>query len=178
MIAFVVEDGSGLTTSTSYVSVEEADDIAKLDIHNSDAWMGLPLDAKQNILIFVSRILDSRTLWNGARATTAQALEWPRTDVVDRYNNSVSSSAVPYAVRWAVLEMAKWTLATDRVTQSTPANVVNEVKVDSITLKFADATQIAIDQFKVPDIVSDILKGLGSVRNSSRKVTFGKVARV
>lgn len=177
MINFVVEDGSGLSTATSYVSVEEADEIASLNIHTAAAWAALSLETKQTLLMYVTRALDARALWNGAKTTDAQALEWPRKEVRDRYNNEVSSSALPYNLRWAVVELAKANISADKLTNAVPPNVVSEVKVDTITLKFADATSIAMDQFQLPDIVGDLLRGYGTVRSSSRKVTFGKAVR-
>lgn len=178
MIGFVVEDGGGLADATSYVSVEEADDIASLNIHNSDAWLALPLDSKRNLLMYSSRVLDSRTSWNGSQASPLQALAWPRTGAVDRHGNSVSPASVPRAVRWAVVEMAKHTMAEDLLSKSTPDQVVSEIKVEgAVSLKFAGAADAAAKKFRTPEIVSDILRGLGTVRNGAAKVTFGKAVR-
>ena len=177
MPAFVVEDGTGKSTATSYVSVEEADDIAFLNIHSTLEWHALSLQAKQNLLMYVSRALDARALWNGSKATTAQALEWPRKEVEDRYGNVVSDASVPYNIRWAVVELAKANIASDKLSVGIPTSVISEVKADSITVKYADATAVAANQFKLPEIVSDLLRGYGTVRNSPKKVTFGKVIR-
>jgi hypothetical protein len=177
VITFVVEDGTGLSSATSYVSVEEADDIASLNIHSADAWLDLPLEAKQNLLIYVSRILDSRTTWVGNQASPIQGLAWPRTGVVDRYGNTVSAAAVPYAVRMAVVELAKHTMTEDRLSKSSPDSVVQSVKVDSISINFAQAANTALSMYKTPQIVTDLLLGLGNVRNSMRKITFGKLLR-
>jgi hypothetical protein len=178
VIQFVAEDGTGLPSATSYVSVEEADDIAVLNIHNADPWLALPLDQKRNLLMYVSRILDSRTVWQGEQATPLQGLAWPRKCVVDRYQNKVADNVVPYNVRMAVVELAKHTLTDDRLSKSVPENVVQGIKIDSISVQFAAATSIALAQYKTPDIVTDLLRGLGSVRNSSAKITFGRLRRV
>jgi hypothetical protein len=175
VIDFIVEDGTGLANATSYVSAEESDSLAALNIHNTDAWLALPLDEKRNLLIYASRVLDTRATWTGIRATTTQGLDWPRTDVVDRYGNEVSPASVPLNVRWAVVEFAKWSMSQDRLATTRPENALSEVKVDTITLKFANAAEIADLQFKTPDIVVDILRGLATVRHSDRKVTFGRL---
>lgn len=177
MISFVVEDGTGNSNATSYVSVEEADDIASLNIHSSSSWLALPLDAKRNLLMYVTRALDARANWIGSRATDIQALDWPRKDVVDRYNNAVSSSAVPYNLRWAVVELAKANISADKLSNSIPANAISELKLDTITIKYADASMFASDQFQLPEIVTDLLRGYGTIRNSTRKVTFGRAVR-
>lgn len=177
MISFVVEDGTGLASATSYVSVEEADSIAALNIHNSDKWLALTLDVKRNLLMYTSRVLDTRTTWEGTQVNETQALAWPRSDVTDRYGNSLSAAAVPYAVRWAVVELAKHTMSSDRLSVSQPDSITTMVKVDTIEMEFADPTLNAMRQYKTPMIVSDILKGLGRVRNSAMKVTFGRAIR-
>jgi hypothetical protein len=177
MIAFVVEDGTGLTSATSYVSVDEADDIASLNIHNSAAWDALDPADKENLLMYVSRVLDSRTLWNGEQVSPTQGLAWPRTGVVDRYKNILSSTAIPYNLRMAVVEFAKHTMTEDRLSKWQPDSIVSEIKVDSIAVKFANAGDVAMGQYKVPEIVTDLLTGLGNVRNSTKKVTFGKLIR-
>lgn len=177
MIDFVVEDGTGNSTATSYVSVEESDNLAVMNIHTSDTWLALTLDAKRNLLIYASRVLDSRTTWNGTKTTETQALEWPRSFVTDRYGNDVSANSVPLNLKWAVVELAKQSVAADKLSTARPENVLSEVKIDTITLKFADPTNMALDQFKTPEIVTDLLRGLGSVRNSTRKVTFGGIYR-
>lgn len=175
MISFVVEDGTGLASATSYVSVEEADDIAALNIHNSEAWNALSDSDKQSLLMYVSMVLDSRTVWRGTPTTSSQRLAWPRTGVTDRYNNAVASNAIPFNLRMAVVELAKHTMAEDKLSKWQPDSIVSEVKVDSIAVKFANAGDVAIGRFKTPEIVADLLSGLGSVRNSTKKVTFGKL---
>jgi hypothetical protein len=155
-----------------------ADSIAALNPHTANNWAALPSPTKQTLLIFVSRVLDSRTTWNGERATSLQGLEWPRKGVVDRYNNVVSAQAVPYNVRWAVVELAMNNIDADRLTVERPDSVVSEMKVGPISLKFANAAEVARDGFKAPEIVTDLLKGLGTLRNSARKITFGRAFRV
>lgn len=177
MINFVVEDGSGLINATSYVSTDEADDIASLNIHSAAEWLALPLDTKQSLLIYVSRALDARATWNGTKASDTQALGWPRIGAEDRYGNSVSSSSVPYNIRWAVVELAKANTASDKLSVGLPETAVSEVKVDTLTIKYADASSYAAQQFRLPELVADLLKDYGTVRNSPRKVTFGKVLR-
>jgi hypothetical protein len=178
MINFTVEDGTGAASATSYVSLADADDLAMLNIHSADAWLILPVDQKQNLLMYCSRVLDSRTAWTGTRGTATQGLDWPRTGVVDRNGNNIATNIVPYAVKWAVTELAKWSLSQDKLSNSTPENAISELRVDTITLKFADASTSASAQFRIPDLISDILNGLGSVRNSANKVSFGKLVRV
>lgn len=176
-IAFVVEDGTAKTDATSYVSVEEADDIVALNIHNNSTWGALTTQQKQNLLIYCTKALDARTRWKGDKSTLTQALEWPRKEVVDRYGNELADNAVPFNIRMAVVEFARWGAATDKVAGDRPENAVSEVKVDSITVKFADAADFARDQFELPEIVTDLLRGYGTTRDKPSGISFGKVVR-
>lgn len=176
-ISFVVEDGSGLANATSYVSVAEADDLAGLNIHNSADWLALSLSTKQSLLSYVSRVLDSRTMWDGTQVSSTQALAWPRSDVTDKYGNVLASNAIPLAVRWAVVELAKHTMAEDLLAKVGPDQIVREIKIDSISVAFGNYTDVAMAKYKTPAIVTDILKGIGRVRNGTGKVTFGLMKR-
>lgn len=176
-IAFVVEDGTGKSDATSYVSVAEADDIAALNIHTSTAWNALTVGQKQNLLIYVTKALDARTRWRGEKTTLTQALEWPRKDVVDRFGNKLADNAVPFNVRMAVVEFAKWTAGSDKVSVDRPDSVVSEVKADAVTVKFANAADIAKAQYDLPELIIDLLKGYGSTRDRPGSVAFGRVTR-
>jgi len=176
-IAFVVEDGTGKADATSYVTVEEADDINALNIHNNTAWAALTLTQKQNLLIYSSKAVDARTRWKGERTKLTQGLEWPRAGVKDAHGNNLSNAAVPFNVRMAVVEFAKWNATTDRIAVDRPDSVLQEVKVDTITVKFADASANALSQYELPEIVVDLLRGYGSIRERQPGVAFGKVVR-
>jgi hypothetical protein len=177
LINFVVEDGSGVPNANSYVSLEEADDIASLNLHTANAWAALTSPQKQSLLIYVTGALDARTQWGGSRSSPHQGLEWPRQGVQDRYGNALSASAVPYNLRWAVVELAKYNIDADRLSVERTDSVVSELQVGPIKLSFADAAGVASQQFKAPEIVTDLLLGLGTIRSSSRKVTFGRILR-
>ena len=73
---FVVEDGTGLPTATSYLGTFQADDFAEFWGYSD--WSALPEDDKESLLIKASRILDEKFEWNSHILKRDQGLLWPR----------------------------------------------------------------------------------------------------
>lgn len=103
-MAFIVEDGTGLAAANSYVSVADADAYF-LDRGNA-TWEDADTDVKQAALVRAAAALDGKygALWPGVRATSAQALDWPRTGAYDR--DGYYLELVPKAVKNAACEGA------------------------------------------------------------------------
>jgi hypothetical protein len=82
-MAFVAEDGTGLSNATSYVTVDEFKD------HHTDRGRfttGDYTDTEiQNACVNATEYVDKRwgRRFRGYRSTRAQALEWPRLDAID-----------------------------------------------------------------------------------------------
>lgn len=75
-MAFIVEDGTGLTASTSYTSEAEADSYF-LDRANA-TWAALGSDAKQVALIKATDYVDNVFRFIGVKCSSTQSLQWPR----------------------------------------------------------------------------------------------------
>lgn len=93
---FVVEDGSGLTTSNSYCSTTAADTYHAAQGNPSD-WSDADLLTKQDALRRATESLDLAfgARWNGFRSTSEQALDWPRAWCIDSAGNDISSDTIP-----------------------------------------------------------------------------------
>jgi len=80
-IELIVEDGTGLATANSYVTVAEADLFHSTNLY-STLW---PADdeQKKKALITATRLIDQQVIWGGFRKTIGQALQWPRSEVID-----------------------------------------------------------------------------------------------
>lgn len=105
-MAFVVEDGTGLATATSYISEAEADD------HHTDrgnaAWTGTST-AKQQALVRATDYVDKRfgSSFRGFRESKSQALEWPRIDAFDNDDFLMSDvDRIPRLLKKAIAEYA------------------------------------------------------------------------
>ena len=78
-LTLVVEDGTGLSNSNSYVSVSEAD--AYNDAHiERTLWAALSTADKEAALAMATRVIDESYQFNGSKNGTSQALQWPRRD--------------------------------------------------------------------------------------------------
>jgi hypothetical protein len=101
-MAFVVEDGTGVTGATSYASVEFAD--AYFDERGNEVWAAIADVAdKQRYLIqatdYIELVFGRRFI--GEMGLTSQALSWPR-----QYAGSYPKTAVPINLQNATAEYA------------------------------------------------------------------------
>ena len=105
-MALITENGSGLSTAESYVSVASADTrLAALGLTN---WTTLSTAEKEQALRRATARMEQayRSRWKGERKTTAQALAWPRYGVVIDGYVTVESDVVPTDVANACAELA------------------------------------------------------------------------
>jgi len=105
-IQFVVEDGSGKSDATSYISVADADQI----IENFGlSWVsGVTEDQKKIALNNAARYIDQKYYggWKGFKGSGTQALQWPRFDVTDDDGWTLATTDIPALLKQAVVQMA------------------------------------------------------------------------
>jgi hypothetical protein len=105
-IQFEVEDGTCKADATSYVSVAELVQYWENRGVDYSFTAGATVQAKLNI---ATQYVDNLHVYEGQKSTTAQALQFPRSWLVDR-NGIDQSSVVPTAVKYAVCEAAAYEL--------------------------------------------------------------------
>lgn len=167
--SFVVEDGTGLPNATSYISVEEADDILVTNIHNTE-WIALTQSQKEYLLSWATRLLDTKADWNGHKTYPTSALRWPRKCVIDRDCVKIASDEIPKQLKEAVAEYARFLISTDRTTEQ-ETDGITEITVDVIQLKFDSDYRLAV----VPSIINELVYGIGRIKGGS--VTVAKIRR-
>jgi hypothetical protein len=105
-VSLIVEDGAGKADAESFISV--ADATGYHAARGNSAWAALASDAvREQLLRKATEYMQTtyRQQWQGARAYSTQALDWPRIGVcVDSF--AVESSAVPVEVQRACAELA------------------------------------------------------------------------
>jgi hypothetical protein len=168
---FMVEDGTGVANATSYVSVEDADDILSMNIHASGSWEALTLDKKQKLLSWASRYLDERTRWFGRRAETESSLRWPRTGITDRDGNPISDTIVPRQLKIAAAEMARYLIDQDRTVER-DQDALTRLKADVIELEFEEGYRLP----QVPSHMKHLIKGLGVI-STGTGVRFARIMK-
>ena len=104
-MALIVENGSGMATAESYISVAAAD--TRLAALGQTIWAPLTTPQKEEALRRATQHMGRayRARWIGARKTLAQALDWPR------YGASVDgfilvSDAIPADIANACADLA------------------------------------------------------------------------
>lgn len=98
-IAFIIEDGTGKSDSTSYLTVAELTQILE------DAGLTITLTTdpeKQAALNRMTLILDSFAQWTGKRLLTTQALEWPRSEAYYNDGTAIATTVIPPEIKKAL----------------------------------------------------------------------------
>jgi len=168
-VEFIVEDGTGLENSNSYLSIDRFKDISDLLGYDYTSLTDLQIE---RFLMRSAIILDSnfRSRLPGSRANTGQALEWPREYAYYVDQERIMNDIVPKEVEMASVEML-YLLNSGVNPQANidPVGVLKEerVKVDVIEeqKKYATATggpkrQVLVS---VEDAMSRITGGVGSL---------------
>lgn len=101
-LAFVVEDGSGLSDSSSFCSVVFANSYAR--IHGKVDWLNLETEQKQITLVLATDYVNSNYDWRGEVVNADQALAHPRCGF--SIPSGKETTEVPTCVKKAVAELA------------------------------------------------------------------------
>ena len=168
---FLAEDGTALPEATSYVSVEEANDILAINIHAAAKWDALEDDAKEKLLSWASQYLDNNTRWYGRRVSAVSGLRWPRADVVDRDGTRLADDSIPYQLKVATASMATYLIDQDRSVERDQDSLVR-LKADVVELEFQEGYRLP----RVPAYMHELIDGLGSIKSSSR-IRFGRIVK-
>lgn len=155
---FVVEDGTGLTTANSYVSVVEADDIVAVNIHASPKWVALTTAEKEKLLAWASRFLDAHTRWYGTKTVETSGLRWPRKGVYDRDNILLADNVIPHQLKVATASMAVYLIENDRTVERSQ-DALTRLQVDVVELEFREGYTLAL----VPNHMEYLVAGLGAI---------------
>jgi len=155
-MSIVVEDGTGLATANSYISLADA------NTYHSDrantAWASATEAARNAALIKSAQWLDGkyRDRWIGFKADEDQSLCWPRYEAYDEDGYYIDSDAVPTRITYAQAEAA---LAIIDGTDLTPTldrgGKVRREKVGPIETEYFDGAPSRT----VLTVVSDLVRG-------------------
>lgn len=106
MATIIVEDGTGLVNSNSYVTLAEAEtyfaDTGNLGFAGTD-------DQKNQNLINATMAMDATygpRYISWLRDPVTQALLWPREQVWDRHSRRIETDSIPLSLKNAQIEMA------------------------------------------------------------------------
>lgn len=103
-MAFVVEDGTGLSNATAYVTVQFVDDY-HAELFN-EGWSG-SAEEKQAAILQATRYIDLTYSFLGFVVLKTQALSWPRSGIWTEDLIEVPDDVVPSQVQNATAELAR-----------------------------------------------------------------------
>ena len=78
----IKEDGSAKPDANSYASVAEGDTYHEAHLY-ATAWTAATPETKEKALLMATRLIDGQYQFHGFRATSTQALQWPRQSCPD-----------------------------------------------------------------------------------------------
>ena len=132
MSGMVVEDGTGLNNSNSYVSVGFADDY--FSARNAE-WLEKQAVEKERALVLATDFVDNVFVWRGRKRTNEQALAFPRTDVYDIDGYVVTG--VPTKLKQAVCDAAIETFAGGALFEvSETAGAITSERIGDISFSY------------------------------------------
>lgn len=99
-MAFIVEDGTGVSGANSYATTATAD--TYLGDRGYTAWAGYTTAQKQARLINATQYVDNAYKWPGVKQDTANALNWPRSGAYDAEGTGIDNDTIPQALKDAV----------------------------------------------------------------------------
>ena len=171
----IVENGTGLPNADSYVSVEFAD--SYFSARGVSEWTALTQAKKEQALIRATDFIDSIYQWYGKKATSEQALRFPRVNLTDYEGMLVIG--IPTCLKQAVCDASMLSANGTELFQTKNENgdVVSEtITTLSFTYSKSDKSE-KTTQTTLYDSINTKLRGLFK-ETSANKVVSSKVVRV
>lgn len=159
-MTLIVETGAGLANAESYISTTDADSYHAA--RGNTAWADLGTEDKEAALRRASDYMTGayRDRWKGYRATSAQALDWPRVGaVVDGFD--VPSDSVPAAVARACADLALRASAGE-LAPDLERGIASQT-VDVITVVYDTASPQATRYRAIDQLLAPYLAGAGAL---------------
>lgn len=167
----IVEDGTGLDNSTSYVTITEAS--AYYARIGFTAWESLTTEQQEILLEDSSSYCDLR--WGdklkGRLLSTEQALQFPRGDIYDRYGRKIEG--VPSDWKKSVMEYAVQASSGTLISQTSSADdglTAKTVTVGPITTSRTWNTPVSSSGFKTFPKADALAKQFTYITSGSRTV--------
>lgn len=175
---------SGAANANSYLTVAAADSIANTMIATLK-WSTATTDNKGRALITATRYLDQLG-WIGDRATTTQALAWPRSDA-SCGEKAYDDDEIPAEVQYATFDLADALLNDPTLFNTSNAGLgelipgipnasLKSARVDVLAVEFKDGGSGAPVVKNALTVLPHLVGMLGCLTTSSINTTVGQIA--
>lgn len=128
-MTLVVEDGTGLSTAESYLSIADIEAYFAKYGREPSGWSALTTTQKEQRARQAAQYLDMTYInrWKGVRVVEEQALSWPRAGVEDQDGWGLDSDSVPQRVKDAQAELVARATANELLTDvDTPGTIASK----------------------------------------------------
>jgi hypothetical protein len=104
-------------------------------------------ETKNVALIMATRVLDSMYIWAGYASSATQALQWPRSGVLDaRRVQNVAVDVIPQELKNATAELARLLIASDTTVQSgTAGGAISSITAGPVSISYSSGVVISVD---------------------------------
>ena len=172
---------AGSALANSYLTVADGDALANLYL-GTLSWSSATTDNKGRALIMATRYLDELR-WIGDKASTTQALAWPRSDA-ECGDWSFTTSEIPQPIQQATFDLAEALLADSTLLSGTgtgstelipgiPNANLKRARVDVIDVEFNGGQQA--EAKNALNVVPHLKHVLGCLCLSSAASSVGSV---
>lgn len=155
-ITVVVEDGTGITGANSYATIAEITEWVLTNPHD-DTWAGLTDAQKNGYCVMACRVLNEQMNWDGWKTDSDQALDLPRSGMVDKNGDLIDNDEIPMEVKNAQCELARLLAIDDRTADPDMAGF-KQIEIGSINLVADKSDRVPI----LPDAVWNMIRFLGN----------------
>ena len=138
------------------------------------AWAAASSTNQAKSLVEATRMLD-RAPWQGALAADGQSLKWPRSGVVDRLGEDVSSASIPLAIEEAAYELAAALLADPTIRENGAAGGSNIASLTAGPVGITYFRAIAGGRFPtiIDELVGQYLQSAASASATLSTASYG-----
>lgn len=164
-MSIVVEDGTGVAGSNSYVSVSFADGYFGSRLY-ADSWTSASTPNKEKALMMASDLLDVWVLWDGEKTYPDATLSWPRQNVYTPEGYLLDKNSIPVFLKKAVCELAIAFLSENRLADSDTTGY-SSIKVGQIQLDVTQAASSGFSKPVFPRSVTSLIHGYGRFSTTS-----------
>lgn len=153
-MTFAFNSTVGSSSANSYISVSEAGDYFDGRVDGAK-WDEFDTDVQQKALVTATRQIDQYS-FAGTKASSTQALKWPRANVYDEEGVIYSSTSLPKNLKYATCELAfYYVTADDRDFNEWQVDTYDSFSAGPLNVKFRASSN------DLPDTVVKELKNIG-----------------
>lgn len=157
----MIVDTIGATNANSYADLAYASAyfVSRL---GAKSWDDAAEVSRESALIHATTLMDKMFDWVGDKYSKEQSLRWPRSNAYDIDDYLIDYTIIPVDIKKAQCELALSFI--ENSGYSGESRGIDRMRIGSIMMDFDGAAS----SLPIPQVVIDLLKGLGNYRGSGK----------